>query len=136
MALKEPESMDKCVYFSNRTLEDGKGKIMAWVFKEQCPKCGKALMGKPRDKSGKVQIRAKEYVCPECKYTVPKQDFEDSLTCSIRYTCQHCGKSGETAIPYKRKNFQGVQALVFECQSCHQKIPITKKLKDLKGDDS
>ena len=49
MALKQPESMDECFYFTNRTLEEGKGRATAWVFKPDCPKCGKAKMGKPID---------------------------------------------------------------------------------------
>jgi len=65
MALQEPKSMDECVYFTNRLL--GNGKIRAWVFREQCPKCGKGLMGKPRDpKTGRAKIRSEEYVCPSC----------------------------------------------------------------------
>ena len=60
MALREPVSMDECVYFTNRNI--GKGKIRAWVFRENCPKCNKGLMGKPRDsKTGKAKIRTEEY---------------------------------------------------------------------------
>ena len=40
MALKEPSSMDECIYFTNRTLVGGKGKIRAWVYRKFCPKCG------------------------------------------------------------------------------------------------
>lgn len=135
MALRQPESMDEIVYFTRRSLEEGKnGKIQAWTFKEKCVKCNKCIMGKPVDKkTGKVQIRAKEYICPECNYTVPKEEYEDSLTCSISYTCPYCGNTDETTIPFKRKNFQGVKSLVFECGKCKQKIPITKKMKAIKG---
>ena len=56
MSLREPKSMDECIYFTNRTI--GKGMIKAWVFRESCTKCGKELMGKPRDKkTGKPKIR-------------------------------------------------------------------------------
>ena len=37
--MKEPDSMEECIYFTNRNI--GKGKIKAWVFKEKCPKCKK-----------------------------------------------------------------------------------------------
>ena len=47
--------MDECFYFTNRTLEDGKGKATAWVLKPECPKCKKGPMGKPVVK-GKVKI--------------------------------------------------------------------------------
>jgi len=130
MALKEPESMEECVYFTRRTIDNG--EAMAWVLKEKCPKCGKALMGKPLDpKTGQAKIRAKEYVCPKCGYTVPKKEYEDTLTANIKYTCPKCGNQGETQIPFKRKSFQGVQALVFECSKCKAKIPITKKMKSV-----
>ena len=105
MALVEPKSMDECVYFTNRVLD--KGKIRCWVFKEKCPKCGKSLMGKPRDpKTGKIQIRAKEYKCPECNYTLPEQEYEDTLTANIQYTCPYCSHDGEIQVPFKRKKIQ------------------------------
>ena len=65
MALKRPESMDECVYYTLRDI--GEGEATVWVFKQSCPKCGKGIMGKPKGKEGKVKIRAKEYVCPECE---------------------------------------------------------------------
>lgn len=134
MALRQPESTDECVYFTRRAVD--KGHVMCWVFKEKCPKCGKAMMGKPRDpKTGDVKIRAKEYVCPECKYTVEKGEYEDTLTANIAYTCPHCSHKGETQIPYKRKTFEGAKALVFLCDKCKGKIPITKKMKSVKEKD-
>lgn len=133
MALRQPESMDECVYFTRRAV--GKGFVMCWVFKEKCPKCGKAFMGKPVEK-GKVKIRAKEYVCPECNHTVEKQEYEDTLTANISYTCTHCSHKGETTTPFKRKTFEGAKAIVFQCDKCKGKIPITKKLKETgKKDD-
>ncbi len=130
MALKYPESMDECVYFTSRAVE--KGYVKCWAFKEKCPKCKKDFMGKPRDeKTGSVKIRAKEYVCPACKYTVEKIAYEDTLTANIAYTCPHCQNKGETQIPFKRKSFEGVKALVFECGKCKGKIPITKKMKSV-----
>ncbi len=136
--VKEPTSMGECIYFTIRTV--GSGKIRAWVFKATCPQCKKGLMGKPRDpKTGKPKIRAKEYVCHECKYSEEKKEHEEKLTASIKYTCPHCEKSGETEIPFKRKKVQlfneekqkkySVDALQFLCDHCNEKINITKKMK-------
>ena len=38
MALREPASMDECVYFTNRNV--GKLKIRSWVFRENCTNYG------------------------------------------------------------------------------------------------
>lgn len=128
MALKKPNSMEECVYFTRRSIDTG--RIMAWVFRENCEKCKKGVMGKPVDaKTGAAKIRAPEYVCPSCKHTVGKAEYEDTLTCNVEYTCPKCRKSGETTAPFKRKTFQGVPAIVFECLSCKEKIGITKKMK-------
>jgi len=129
MELRFPDSMDECVYFTRRKIDNG--NAVAWVFREMCPKCKKALMGKPVEK-GKVKIRATEYVCPECGYTVPKGEYEDSLTVNIEYTCPHCMHEGKTQASYKRKKFKGVDSIVFVCDKCGEKIPITKKMKALK----
>jgi len=135
--LKEPESMEECIYFTRRSIDDG--EVMAWVFKEKCTECGKGLMGKPKDeKTGKVKIRAKEYVCPECGHAVPKKEYEESLTVNITYTCPNCRFEGETQIPFKRKKVQrkkedgkkeSVDVLRFQCSKCGENIDITKKLK-------
>ncbi len=138
MALKEPSSMDELVYFTNRKV--GNGNVMAWVYRKECPKCGKALMGKLKDeKTGKPKIRATEYVCPECNYTVGKQEYEDTLTCEIKYTCPKCSYEGEAEVPFIRKKTQvfdeekqkkvSVDAVVFNCSKCNDKIAITKKMK-------
>lgn len=129
MSLKTPESMDECLYFSNRSIGDG--QVMAWVYRKQCPKCKKAKMGKPVEK-GKVKTRAKEYVCPECGYTEEKAEHEESLSLEAQYTCSYCGKEGEATTQYKRKKFKGVDAYVIVCEHCNEKILITKKLKDIK----
>ena len=130
MALKQPESMDELVYFTRRKTD--KSKIIAWVFREPCPECGKGLMQKPKGSNGKVKVRAKEYVCPECKHEAPANEYEETLTLNIEYTCESCGKDGEAQAPYKRKTFQGVPSYVFECEHCNTKIPITKKMKEPK----
>ena len=131
--------MKELVYFTQRILlPDGKAKV--WVFKEKCPKCGKAFMSKPIDpKTGKPKIRAKEYVCPECGYTVEKEEYEDSLTANIEYICPNCKKKGAKQVPFKRKKITvvnpdsgkkaRVDAIVFECEFCGHKINITKKMK-------
>ena len=126
--LKKPESMDECVYFTQRDV--GKGEATVWVLKEQCPKCRKAQMGKPRDAKGKVKTRATEYVCPSCKYAVAKQAYEDSLTASAEYKCPSCGSEGEAQIPFKRKNIEGIPTLRFQCTACRASIDITKKMKE------
>ena len=128
MALKIPESMDQCIYFSNRAIGEGEGKITGWVYRKECPKCHKATMGKPVVK-GKVKIRAKEYVCPECNFTEEKLEHEASLTLQAVYTCPHCDKEGEGTTPYVRKKYQKIMSFLIECQHCGEKIPITKKLK-------
>ena len=129
MALKKPQSMGECIYFTNRTI--GSGKAMAWVFRKDCPKC-KGVMGKPEKKGGKVDKKAGHYVCYSCGHTESNQEVEDSLAVNIEYKCPHCGNEAETTTEYRRKTFEGVPAYVFECQSCHKKIGITKKLKDTK----
>ena len=124
-----PDSMEECVYFTRRAVDNG--RIVAWVFREECPKCHKALMGKPVEK-GKIKTRAEEYSCPKCNYTVVKDEYEDTLTCSIQYTCQYCSFSGETQVPFKRKKFKGADSVIFECAKCKEKIPVTKKMKAIK----
>jgi predicted RNA-binding Zn-ribbon protein involved in translation (DUF1610 family) len=127
MTLTLPDSMDQCLYFTNR------GDILAWVYRKECPKCHEAKMGKPVDKkTGKVKSRAKEYVCPSCGHTEEKQEHEESCTVEAQYTCPECDRQGESTTPYKRKTYKGVKAFVVECEHCGAAIPLTKKLKDIK----
>lgn len=129
--MKEPDSMEELIYFTRRKLDSG--KAMAWVFREKCPNCKKGLMSKPVDpKTGDVKVRAKEYVCPECGHSVEKKEYEESLQANIKYTCPHCKQEGAVQIPFKRKKIKGTDALVFECEGCNKKIPITKKMKAVK----
>ena len=130
MTLKKPASVEECVYFTNRTTDSG--RIMAWVFRKECPKCKKGIMGKPQKKGGKVDKKADHYVCYSCGYQESNEQVEDSLILNVEYKCPHCGNEGETTSEYKRKSFQGVQSYIFECQKCRQNIPITKKLKEPK----
>jgi len=138
MSLRFPESANECVYLTRRTIKDG--KVVAWVFKEDCSKCGKAKMGKPKDeKTGKVKIRAKEYVCPGCGNTEEKKAHEETLICNVEYVCPHCGNKGELQVPFKRKKVQlldeesgkkkAVDAIKFQCEKCGKDILITKKMK-------
>lgn len=129
MSLNVPQSMDECLYFSNRSIDDG--NVLAWVYRKECPKCKKAKMGKPVEK-GKVKTRAKEYTCPGCGFTEDKKVHEESLTLEAKYTCPYCGKEGDGTTPYVRKNFKGVPSYIVTCVHCHEKIPITKKLKTIK----
>lgn len=131
MALELPESMDELVYWTNRTIGDG--KVTCWVERQECPKCHKALMGKPRGDNGKIKVRAKEYVCPECGNTAEKQEYEDTLTASCIYTCPECKKKGDVQVPFQRKSIQGVQTLRINCEFCNANIDITKKMKEKKG---
>ena len=134
--MREPTSTAECVYYTDRIFEKGSAK--AWAFKELCPKCGKALMSKPIVK-GKVKIRAEEYQCPECKYTLPKQEYEDSLTANIKYICPYCQSPGEAQIPFQRKKVKiideetlkktTVETLRTQCSSCKKNIDITKRMK-------
>ena len=132
--LKEPESMDELVYFTNRTLEfedSGVGKAKKRKKKVNCPKCKKGLMGKPVEK-GKVKIRATEYECPECGHRIPKDEYEESLTACAKYVCPFCLKEEEQELPFKRKNINGVKTLRVICKSCDGKIDVTKKMKEPK----
>ena len=134
MTLQMPKTPDECLYFTRRSL-DNEGSIIAWVYKKDCPECGKAKMGKPVDeKTGKVKIRAKEYVCPQCGYTEEKKEHEESCTMEIIYKCPNCSNDGETTTIFKRKSFtlpneKKAPAYVFECGKCGQKIGITKRMK-------
>jgi len=134
MALKQPESTSECLYFTRREL-DNNGFIMAWVFKKKCPKCNKTIMGKPVEK-GKVKIRAKEYICPNCNFTEQKDEHESSLMVNVIYTCPYCGNKGEATTIFKRKNLDGIPSYIFECDKCKKKIGITKKLKEKKGEEA
>jgi hypothetical protein len=138
MALRQPQSMDECVYFTNRADKQG-NKIKCWVFRELCPQCKEGLMGKPRDpKTGKPKIRAEEYACQKCQFTMEKEAYEDTLTANIEYVCS-CSNNGEIQASFKRKKVQRVDeesqkkvtvdAIRFQCQKCGKNIDVTKKMK-------
>jgi len=124
MALKQPESVDECIYFTNRTFDTG--KAMAWVYRKMCPKCGKGR---------KIDKKADHYVCYACGYKEDAKQMEELLHIEVAYTCPYCGKDGEATTEYKRKVWMGVPSYVFECKSCGKSIGLTKKLKAKKGGD-
>jgi len=128
---RKPESMDECVYYTLRDV--GKGSAVVWVFKNKCPECGNAIMGKPKDpKTGRPKIRAKEYVCPECGHIMEKKEYEESLIAYCEYICPECGAEGITEAPFIRKSIGGVQTLRFNCKDCGANIEVTKKMKEKK----
>ena len=127
---KEPESTENLFYFTDRDI--GNGRAFCWVEKLICPKCGKARMGKPRDKSGKIKVRAKEYVCPNCGYSEEKSEYESKLVAKVIYKCPHCGYEGKLKLPFKRKKIKGIETFRFLCDACNKPIDITKKFKNKK----
>lgn len=125
----EPKSMDELVSHTLRELPNG-GKIRLWANKQECPKCHKAKMCKPKDKkTGRPKIRAKEYICPECDFTQEKEEYEDTLMAEAIYTCPECKKDGEWEGPFKRKNIQGAKTIRVVCEHCGAFIDVTKKFK-------
>jgi len=130
--LVEAKSMEECVYFTNRAIgEKFNGSVRCWVFRQQCPKCKKAFMGKPVV-DGKAKIRALEYVCPACKYTVEKQAYEDTLIANVDYVCPACQFHGGKVLPFIRKKVERVLTLRFPCEKCAGPIDVTKKMKQIK----
>ena len=129
--MKEPASMEECLYFTNRTIRET-GKAMAWVYRPECPQCKKGRLGKPIKKNGKVDKKADYYECPECKHQMPKEEAENILKVEVKYKCPECGNEGFATTEYKRKSFKGVPAYVFVCEKCNAKIGITKKMKKAK----
>jgi len=131
MLEKKPETdadIDRVIYYTQRKI--GNGRAAAWIYRQKCAKCKKGLMGKPRDSDGHVKIRAKEYVCPDCGYSVEKKEYEEGLAANIEYVCPKCGNKGEIQIPFKRKKVQGMDALKFSCGKCGETILVTKKMKE------
>lgn len=131
MALQIPDSMDEIVYWTNRSI--GNGKVMMWVYKQDCPQCKKAKMTKPADEKGNVKGRAKEYLCSACGYIIDKNVYEESLTANIVYTCPACQYKGEYTGLFKRKNINGVLTFRFQCEKCKANIDVTKKMKEKKA---
>lgn len=130
MELEKPNSVEECIYFTNRIIGDG--RATAWVFRKECPKCKKDELRKPSTKSGKPDKKSPIFVCKSCRYEEKNEDVEKDLIINVEYKCPHCGNESETTAEYKRKSFEGVQSYVFECGKCSKKIGLTKKLKETK----
>ena len=130
MAIKKPNSMEECLYFTNRSI--GEGFATAWVYRKECPKCKKGRLGKPIKKNGKVDKKADYYECPLCKYQEKNEEVEKDLKLEVEYKCPYCNNEGQTTTEYERKVFEGVPSYVFVCEKCGKKIGLTKKLKDTK----
>ena len=128
--LPQPESMDDLMYFTRRTVFDG--RVVAWVFKPECPACGEAQMRKPRNKDGKPKTRSKTYVCPACEHEEKKSDVKANATVNVHYICPHCEHEGDATTDYKRRTYMGKKSFVFQCAECWQEIPITKRVKQPK----
>jgi predicted RNA-binding Zn-ribbon protein involved in translation (DUF1610 family) len=129
MAYTLPDSMDGLVYFTRRNIAETRGKTIAWVPKQRCPKCKKGLMAKPLDpKTGRPQVRAKEYACPQCKHTEERSAHEAKLSALILYECPFCGSKGETTAPFARRSWYGKKAIAFACAKCGERLGLTKKL--------
>ena len=89
MSLRMPESMDECIYFTRRKFDTNNGKIIAWVYKKNCPECGEK-MGKPLDeKTGRPKIRADTYECPACNEPVCKSCTAVCKECEETF-CKDC----------------------------------------------
>lgn len=136
--MREPELMEECVYFTNRS--DGKGYVKAWVLRDRCPSCKEGLMSKPKNpKTGRYKTRANKYVCDKCDFTIDKEDYESTLTISIKYKCSYCSYEGELQLPFKRIKIRvmdeetgkkkSVDAIRFQCEKCKEDIDIIKKMK-------
>jgi len=131
MELKKPNSMDECLYFTNRALGD-EGFAVAWVYRKECPECKKGRLGKPLKKDGKPDKKSPNYECPECKHQESNEEVEASLRVEIEYKCPHCGNESMTTTEHERVTFEGAKAFVFTCEKCDKKIGITKKMKKTK----
>ena len=128
--MRKPESMDECVYFTRR--EIGEGKAMAWIFRKKCDKCQEGLMIKPLNKRGKPDKKSPIYVCNKCNQEEDNESVESSYIVHIEYTCPNCKHEGQTTSEYKRISFKGIPSYVFECDNCHEKLGVTKKMKEPK----
>jgi len=126
MALVRPKSMSELDYYTRRDVDEG--KVEVWVFKQKC-ECG-GFLRKPK-------LRATEYICESCGKSIPKSEYESKEVACIKYTCPSCKQTAEKEEPFKRKKVgimingkkKSVEAFQFECDSCGEKINVTKKLK-------
>ena len=134
MAIKRPESMEELVYFTDRDCEgeDGPvGSAVVWVYRKDCPKCGKAKMSKPANATGGVKIRSKVYTCSACDHEVEKKEYEDELIAQGEYKCNKCNAEKDFELPFKRKTIAGVLTFRIVCD-CGNNLDVTKKMKGKK----
>jgi len=131
MEIKKPDSMEECIYFTNRSLGE-EGFATAWVYRKICPKCKDGKLGKPIKKNGKPDKKSPNYECVSCKYQETNEETEADLRVEIEYKCPDCGNESLTTSEYKRITFEGVPAYVFDCEKCNKKLGITKKMKKTK----
>ncbi len=128
-----PQSMDECLYFTNRKLEDGTC-IIAFVRRKECPACHKGQMGKPvNEKTGRPKTRSQVYVCPACGHEEEKKAHEESCMLEIEYTDPEGKQRKQTSVPYKRRTWKGVPSFVFHDEFTDTDVGITKKLKKSKS---
>lgn len=125
-SLPKPSSMEELLYFTRRTIKDG--RTVAWVFKVDCPECGDGVLQKPRKDDGGVKTRSPYWNCSNCDYET-KDDVDEGLDVNIHYICPHCGFEGDAQTEYERRTYYGEDAIVFQCRDCYQEIPISKKIK-------
>lgn len=126
MALERPKSMSELDYYTKRQIGDGHAEV--WVCKQKCS-CG-GLLKKPK-------MRATIYICEKCMATVSKEDYTAKEVACIVYTCPSCKHTAEKQEPFKRKKVgiiikgkrKSVETFQFLCDSCGEKINVTKKLK-------
>ena len=133
--------MSELVYYTRKADEQGKYEV--WVFRGQCPECKKGLMGKPiNPKTKKVMSRADTYVCPECNFSIDSDEYRETLTASIAYTCAKCKYSGEMEKPFKRKKVSILNpetgkkkrktAFLFNCEKCGFEFKVVSNVRGAK----
>jgi len=118
--------MSELNYYTRRQIDSGKAEL--WVFKQKCD-CG-GMFHKPK-KTSLV------YVCDSCGAEVEKAEYEAKQIANIQYTCPKCNHTDGKQVPFNRKKVtivikgknKRVEACQFECDSCKEKINVTKKLK-------
>ena len=87
MALKKPQSVEECVYFTNRTIDTG--RTMAWVFRKECPTCKKGNLRIMYNRaSRRYFVACSAY--PDCKqtYSLPPNAL-----------IKNTGKKSESGLP-------------------------------------
>ena len=76
----KPKGVDDCVYFTNRTFDNG--RVLAWVLKKECKKCKSGFMIKPL-KKGKPDKKSLFYVCANCNNQEENSKVEADLILNV-----------------------------------------------------